>query len=554
MYKRDIHHRVFVNRSLNMSKIKFVGFDMDYTLAVYKSPVYEQVAFKLLVDRMIAKGYPAALKEFEYDPAFPVRGLWFDNLFGNLLKVDAFGNILVVVHGFHFLSHMEIRDTYPNSFVQLEEGRIFVLNTLFNLPETYLLACLVDYFSNHKDYVSVRDGVKQGELFMSWKSIYQDIRQSVDWVHDKGDLKKFTVNDFEKFVHKDGRLPVLLNRLRSNGVQTFLLTNSDYYYSNPIMTYLLENEKGSPSWRTYFDYIVVDANKPLFFSSGTTLRQVDETTGSLRLGVHTGKLAKHTIYAGGSCDVFSELIGARGNDVLYVGDHIFGDILKSKKIRGWRTFLVIPELNKELHVWTDKSSLFDKLQSLDIELSEIYKSMDSSSSDIPNITVLKDLMRKATHEMDLSYGLLGSLFRSGSRQTFFASQLMRYADLYAATFLNLLHYPFCYMFRAPPMLMPHESTVDHFDHTVPVHDPVTWQHIADVAGCCNGGATVVKSVVADTAAESLADGQTADSRGATGLIAGQGVPHQRPVTPHRVTHHHDDDDASEDDLSGMWMS
>ena len=41
-------------------------------------------------------------------------------------------------------------------------------------------------------------------------------------------------------------------------------------------------------------------------------------------------------------------------DVLYVGDHIFGDVLKSKKLRGWRTFLIIPELNDELNVWTTK--------------------------------------------------------------------------------------------------------------------------------------------------------------------------------------------------------
>lgn len=44
----------------------------------------------------------------------------------------------------------------------------------------------------------------------------------------------------------------------------------------------------------------------------------------------------------------------RGKDILYIGDHIFGDILKSKKRQGGRTFLVIPEL-QELHVWTDKS-------------------------------------------------------------------------------------------------------------------------------------------------------------------------------------------------------
>lgn len=67
-------------------------------------------------------------------------------------------------------------------------------------------------------------------------------------------------------------------------------------------------------------------------------------------------------------------------------------------------------------------------------------------------------MREVTHEMDLAYGIMGSLFRSGSRQTFFSSQVVRYADIYAATVLNLLYYPFSYMFRAPAMLMPHESS------------------------------------------------------------------------------------------------
>lgn len=40
---------------------------------------------------------------FDYDAGFPIRGLWFDSHFGNLLKVDAYGNILVCVHGFEFL-------------------------------------------------------------------------------------------------------------------------------------------------------------------------------------------------------------------------------------------------------------------------------------------------------------------------------------------------------------------------------------------------------------------------------------------------------------------
>ena len=46
----------------------------------------------------------------------------------------------------------EISEKYPNKFVQLDDSRIYVLNTLFNLPETYLLACIVDYFTNHAEY------------------------------------------------------------------------------------------------------------------------------------------------------------------------------------------------------------------------------------------------------------------------------------------------------------------------------------------------------------------------------------------------------------------
>lgn len=55
--------------------------------------------------------------------------------------------------------------------------------------------------------------------------------------------------------------------------------------------------------------------------------------------------------------------------------------------------------------------------------------------------------------MDMCYGMMGSLFRSGSRQTLFASQVMRYADLYAASFINLLYYPFSYLFRAAHVLV-----------------------------------------------------------------------------------------------------
>lgn len=83
----------------------------------------------------------------------------------------------------------------------------------------------------------------------------------------------------------------------------------------------------------------------------------------------------------------------------------------------------------------------------------ICRNLDSSAKEKPDISKVRNGIREVTHRMDLAYGMMGSLFRSGSRQTFFSSQVVRYADVYAASFLNLIYYPFSYMFRAPAMLV-----------------------------------------------------------------------------------------------------
>ncbi|XP_073833148.1 5' nucleotidase B isoform X3 [Musca autumnalis] len=549
-YKRELDHRIFVNRSLHLENIKFYGFDMDYTLAEYKSPQYEQLGFDLVKERLVSMGYPKEIMQFEYDPSFPIRGLWFDTLYGNLLKVDAYGNILVCVHGFEFLKHSQVYELYPNKFLKLDESRVYVLNTLFNLPETYLLACLVDFFTNSSEYTEDRTGVKAGELFMSFNSIFQDVRRAVDWVHIQGDLKKRTVENLDYYVKKDPRLPMVLARIRESGAKVFLLTNSDYNFSNKIMTYIFDFPHGAKpdephrDWKTYFDVIVVDARKPLFFGEGTILRQVDTETGALKIGTHMGPLQPGQVYSGGSCEVFTNFINAKGKDVLYIGDHIFGDILKSKKIRGWRTFLVVPELVQELHVWTDKCQFFAELQQLDCQLGEMYKNLDSSNKEKPDISKLRASIRDVTHKMDMAYGMMGSLFRSGSRQTFFSSQVVRYADLYAATFLNFIYYPFSYMFRAPAMLLPHESTVAH-EQRYQIEAPIVQRARptkADATGASgshvpptstDNGAPVAKEVEKETETTSTEEKTVT-------------VPHTRPSTPRTVTHTHDEDYSEEE--------
>jgi 5'-nucleotidase len=149
-------------------------------------------------------------------------------------------------------------------------------------------------------------------------------------------------------------------------------------------------------WKTFFDFVIVDAQKPLFFAEGTTLRIIDPNTGSMKLGSYAGKLQQNEVYSGGSCEVVSKLIGSMGKDVLYVGDHIFGDIIKSKKQKAWRTMLVVPELNHELKVFHDKRDLFNTLEALDTSISELLRSFDMTSNQGP------DAVTKIKHKIQVN--------------------------------------------------------------------------------------------------------------------------------------------------------
>jgi hypothetical protein len=40
------------------------------------------------VRRLVEIGYPEEMLQFKFNPEFPIRGLFYDNILGNLLKVS----------------------------------------------------------------------------------------------------------------------------------------------------------------------------------------------------------------------------------------------------------------------------------------------------------------------------------------------------------------------------------------------------------------------------------------------------------------------------------
>ena len=53
------------------------------------------------------------------------------------------------------------------------------------------------------------------------------------------------------------------------------------------------------------------------------------------------------VFHGGTARFLEKQLGFRGDQILYFGDHTYGDILRSKKSLGWRTAMVVEELPRE---------------------------------------------------------------------------------------------------------------------------------------------------------------------------------------------------------------
>lgn len=475
-FKRDIYKRIFVNRDLRLDRITFFGFDMDYTLAIYNSPDFEELAYYMTIERLIKIGYPESIRSLKYDPAFPIRGLFLDKELGHLLKIDSFGNIIFCVHGKKSLTKDQIYHFYPSMVVHNEDiaRRFYLLNTLFTIPEACLYADLVDHLENASklrlgDEVSKKNEIKETEKEkdnkphnalndVSYSNLFQDVRLSMDFIHGDGSLKSKVLADLPKYIKKTPELANFLDRLRQNNRTSFLLTNSEFYYTDKVMSYLLNDQNPKyENWRQYWDIIIVGANKPQFFGEGSTLREIDLPTGNLKITPIGDNFERGKVYHGGSMSLFQKMTGAKGSKVLYTGDHIFADIIKSKKVHGWRNLVVVPELDHEIEIWEKNQEKYTHLINLEFIKAEVFRDLDSSNVTPPDLTELRKHIKQTNEEVNKAYNKhFGSLFRSGSKPSFFAMQVQRYADLYTSEYTNLLNYPLFYEFTANAPLLPHD--------------------------------------------------------------------------------------------------
>ncbi len=476
---REIPHgrQIFVNRNLRLDTIDLVGFDMDYTLAIYRLRKIEELSFQMTLRRLVDScGYPPEIGGLEYDWEFVIRGLAVDKQHGNLFKLDRFNHVGRCYHGRRPLPADDWRRLYRDVKIRLSDSARFAwIDTLFALPEAALFAQIIERLEGRG-------------MTVDYGRLYDDIRTSIDGVHRDDTLKAVIRRDLDGFFVKDPEIGPALHKLRSGGKKLFLLTNSLFDYTDVVLGHLLDGLLPEyPSWRQYFDFIVVGARKPGFFSDRAPLLELD---GEGRPVGPAGSLERGRIYQGGNLTDFERLAGLGGERVLYVGDHIYGDILRSKKSSLWRTCMVVQELEDELEHLdrhaaevqrlseeeTLRPRLDDELNQRKLALNLLEKKLGRTEGDarlpIENERrVMKselEQVRRALRDLNLEIQRLedalergmnrywGLLFKEGNENSRFGEQVENYADLYTSRASNFLAYSPMQYFRSPRAAMPHE--------------------------------------------------------------------------------------------------
>jgi HAD superfamily 5'-nucleotidase-like hydrolase len=462
-------NRIFVNRNLRMRSIAAFGFDLDYTLARYRIREIDELAFRLTKQKLVEKrGHLEGILAIPFDPEFVVRGLVIDRKRGNILKMDYHNYVARAYHGRNPLTTEERKRTYRMRRVRTSAEAYVSVDTLFHLPEVYLYLALVDFYE------------AKGRT-PDFRQLYQDVRDMIDESHADGSIKSEIQKDPGRFVSPDARLGEFLEMLRAAGKKVFLLTNSEYYFTDVLLSYLLDGP-GRPGWRHYFDLVTVDACKPGFFR---------ESQGDGRFLDVDGPGAP--VYAGGDVWALERMLGFAGDSILYWGDHTYGDILRSKKSVGWRTAMIIPELEREIAITEEIAPLLSELDEA-VELrNRVHQEEQIARTECERLAQLledargcaaearREVARKLHRaqerlaamrtEMKRQHRRIadldatssatynrhwGMLFREGHETTRFAHQVKDFACIYTSRVSNFLSYPMNTYFHSPVERLPHE--------------------------------------------------------------------------------------------------
>ena len=328
--------------------------------------------------------------------------------------------------------------------IDLNASEFQSLDTSFSISNGVLFAQLVD----------LRD---QGHEIPGYLQLAIDIKEMIDLVHRDGTLKDEVKKNIKKYIKQNPNTVKLLERYKRDGKTLLLITNSDYSYSKTLMEFafnpFLEDHQ---DWKELFQVIVTLSMKPSFFTNNHQFLKIDPKNGLM--SNYEGDISKG-IYQGGNAQKLQNALQLDGDEILYLGDHIFGDVVSIKKTCNWRTALVLSPLKEELESLKKSNPIQLKIDQLMEEKIIIEKNIKQKNSqvDYKKLEDLNTQISKLLLELQQSFNpYWGELMRAGAEESRFADQVEKYACIYMEKVSHLDEYSSKSYFRPMKRQLPHE--------------------------------------------------------------------------------------------------
>ena len=456
-------HGIFVNRTLNLRSVSAFGYDMDYPLLHYDVNEWERGAFDHAKAYLSDMSWP--VESLEFDPTRFTLGLTFDLELGNLVKATRFGYVVRAQHGILPMSFESQRLMYAETVIDLSLERFEFMNTMFELSRADLWTQLVEIHD-----ASPLPGI------LTYADLYRAIDGALAASHLEGAVKAEITASPERFVDLDPHIISTLRDQRAAGKKLLLITNSGWDYTKQMMAYAFDRycESGE-TWRDLFDLVIVSAAKPRFFSERSQIYRIVDEDQSLMIP-HIGPLEVGHVYFGGNARIVEESLGLASAQLLYVGDHLFGDVHVTKDVLRWRTALIAREIEAEVLASIEAEGALSTLQSLmeekvslDRQQAQFRMARQRDRSRGRELSARLDEVKAAAVALDEQIVPLaraaselgnpdwGPVMRGGNDKSLVARQVEKYADIYTSRASNLRYEtPYGYL-RAARGSLPHDS-------------------------------------------------------------------------------------------------
>ncbi len=453
---------IYVNRTLNLKQIAAIGFDMDYTLVRYNSAAFEEMTYREIKNKLMElKKYPAQIKNLKFKYNLAMRGLVIDKPLGNVLKLSTYSKVKIAYHGLSEMDYKTQQQTYQGLTIDLNDSdRFSIVDTAFS----------VAYCVLYMQIIELKD--KNPTLGLpDYKTIENDLLEALDISHRDGTLKNEVRKNVKNYIIQDAECVEALERFKKHGKKLWVITNSDYEYSKLLLDYSINPFlKEHNHWSELFNLVITLASKPKFFTDKLPLLQVDQTTGFLKN--HHGPIVDG-IYQGGSAANIQKHAALSGEQILYLGDHIYGDVLSIKKTCNWRTALVIEELIEECQALKEASKINEELQVLMNQKLLLERKLDAlfdkeiEKGKRPEKKKLEGEFKKI-ESIDKKLGKLikehtkffnphwGETMRAGLEPSRLAGQIEKYACIYMTKIADFKDYSPRSYFRPKRKNLPHE--------------------------------------------------------------------------------------------------